>query len=404
MKVPYLLADDLSGALEAGAAFRTAGWRVVLPLAAGPPLKAVPGVLPVVSTETRTATPTDAVAAVRRVLADRRAAGATLLFKKIDSTLRGPIGAELSAMVAELAPRLVVVCPANPAVGRTVVDGMVRVGGVPLHETAFRDDPAWPTVTGDVRARLESQGAAMHGHISLAQLHRSGGADFGVRWRPAGQGTVVLTADAETEADLRTLVRSVLAGEPGAIFVGSGGLSLVLAEFFPPPRIAVARPVLPATSLLVLCGSRHPASHRQAAVLAAECGARILIHSPEAAREPLVESLVAELEQHGLAVLTCDLAAAGLAPTAVPLWLADIAAATFTRRSVDALYLTGGETAFAICRRLGAKSIEIVRVIEPGVVQSEFTLPSGSRVALVTKPGGYGDENAMIRHRDLIMK
>jgi len=404
MKAPYLLADDLSGALEAGAAFRTAGWRVVLPLAAGLPLKAEPGVLPVVSTETRTATPTAAVTAVRRVVADRRAAGATLLFKKIDSTLRGPIGAELSAVVAELAPRLVVVCPANPAVGRTVVDGMVRVGGVPLHETAFRVDPAWPATTGDVRARLGSQGVAVHGHISRAQLHGSGGADFGVRWRPAGQGTVVLTADAETEADLRALVRSMLAGEPGAIFVGSGALSLVLAEFFPPPRMAVARPVLPAASMLVLCGSRHPASHRQAATLARECAVRVLVQRPGPVSDALISSLGADLEQRRLAVLACDPAATGLAPTAVPAWLADIAAAIFSNRFVDALYLTGGETAFAVCRRLGVESIEIVREIEPGVVQSEFSLPLGKRVILVTKPGGYGNDTAMLQHSRVIMK
>mgnify|MGYP006149196131 CR=1 FL=1 len=38
----------------------------------------------------------------------------------VHAEVRGPIGAELAVVLAELKPPLVVFCPANPAAGRTV--------------------------------------------------------------------------------------------------------------------------------------------------------------------------------------------------------------------------------------------------------------------------------------------
>ena len=93
--------------IEGERVVRARGWNVSLPLTD----EAVPfsrgNHLEVVSTETRNAATLEAAAIIRRVVAVRRATGAPLLFKKIDSTLRGPIAAELNALITELAPPLV---------------------------------------------------------------------------------------------------------------------------------------------------------------------------------------------------------------------------------------------------------------------------------------------------------
>lgn len=112
------------------------------------------GNLIVFSSETRNAAPREAARrAARRVtelLRVTKAWPGELLFKKIDSTLRGPIGAELQVLLTAFPGRRILLCPANPFTGRTVRGGVLHVQGVPLHLTEFRNDPLAPVTTGDL--------------------------------------------------------------------------------------------------------------------------------------------------------------------------------------------------------------------------------------------------------------
>ncbi|HYD82654.1 MAG TPA: four-carbon acid sugar kinase family protein, partial [Opitutus sp.] len=103
-----------------------------------------------VTTETRNAAPVLAAAAVENALTIARACGRELWFKKIDSTLRGPVAAELSALAAAMPRTRILFAPANPAAGRTVQQGILRVHGVPVAETEFGRDPANPVRTSSL--------------------------------------------------------------------------------------------------------------------------------------------------------------------------------------------------------------------------------------------------------------
>src|SRR6185436_2420421 len=111
----FFLAVDLSGALDAAGAFHHAGRRVKIMLSleawSGPTSdEDVVGV----TTETRNASPADAAAAVRRAIAQGNARGGRLVYKKIDSTLRGPVAAELAALAAVMPEARILFTPANP--------------------------------------------------------------------------------------------------------------------------------------------------------------------------------------------------------------------------------------------------------------------------------------------------
>src|SRR5690349_12261232 len=114
-----ILADDLTGACDTGCLF--AG--------AGPVAVTVPGVLEAhdravlaVDTETRMLPDAAAAAVLReaaRRLRPRLAAGP--VFKKIDSTMRGPVAAEVAALLEHGPPFAgALVCPAFPAERRVV--------------------------------------------------------------------------------------------------------------------------------------------------------------------------------------------------------------------------------------------------------------------------------------------
>ena len=402
---PYLLADDLSGALESGAAFRAHGWSVSLPLTN----ETAPfsrGNLEVVSTETRNAATLEAAAIIRRLVAARRATGAPLLFKKIDSTLRGPIAAELNALITELAPPLVVICPANPLEGRTVIRGIVRVNGVPLEQTAFSGDPVWPATSGDLRARLAVQGLVVHAHIGLEVI--AGGAPAIARYISntveEHADTVVLTSDALTFFDLRALVEGALTTEPASVLVGSGALGRVIAEHLPTPAPAAAPAVVTSGPLVVLCGSRHPASHRQIEILVRDCGALELITHPHDPMPPLIDRIVAAIDERRPVAVRCKPTRLGVGSEAIPLWLAEVAVALLAKRRPGVLYLTGGETAFAVCRHLGGARLEVLRELAPGVVLSELIFPSRPALQIISKPGGFGDPRSLAEVCVEIMK
>lgn len=122
-----LLADDLSGACDSAVAFAKAGFRTRFELGHSNWGRDVD--LVALSTETRESDPVLAAEAVVRACRSIRAAGLRLLFKKIDSVLRGPVRAEIEATLTATGLRAAVVCPAFPSQGRQVRDGRLLVHG-----------------------------------------------------------------------------------------------------------------------------------------------------------------------------------------------------------------------------------------------------------------------------------
>lgn len=121
-----IIADDLTGSLDAAAPFAVRGIETVVALTPGAVASALdqkPRVLSV-STDSREVDPQAAAAAVRVALAGLPPG--TPIFKKVDSRLKGNIAAELDA----IPHRQSLVVPAIPAFGRLVRNGHVVGFGV----------------------------------------------------------------------------------------------------------------------------------------------------------------------------------------------------------------------------------------------------------------------------------
>src|SRR5437773_2173438 len=118
-----IMADDLTGACDAGTLF--AG-RAPVPVTVWPAAPVVAEVA-VVDTESRHIDREAASARVSGAAASRPAA--TSWFKKIDSTLRGHVGAEIVALLEATGAPSAVTCPAFPSEGRVVLDRVLWVDG-----------------------------------------------------------------------------------------------------------------------------------------------------------------------------------------------------------------------------------------------------------------------------------
>src|SRR5262245_14244315 len=263
-----LIADDLTGACDAGAMFAGRG-PVSVVLGSG----AVDRARPVVALDTESrALPADAarrlVRATAHRLAGRLAEG--VLFKKIDSTLRGPVGDEIDALQEASGRRIALVCPPFPGQGRTVRNGVLRVGDTPAHLSAVGRDPAYPAGTSSLTDILARGTNLPVRQVGLDELRRDA-ASLRRALERIGRG--IVSADAETDADLEALAS--VATAPGVMLAGSAG---------PPPAVAArlgheARPpALPrGRAWLIAVGSLHPASRAQLDALATAGVARAIV-------------------------------------------------------------------------------------------------------------------------------
>jgi uncharacterized protein YgbK (DUF1537 family) len=352
-----IVADDLTGACDTGALFTARG---PVPVTVWPdPAPRAP--VSVVDTESR-ALP--AAEAARRVTAVARGAARTRVFKKIDSTLRGPIGAEVDALLRATASAGALVCPALPAQGRVVVERILTVGAVPVAETAIADDPTFPRAAGtsNVVDLLRPQLDRPLAWVPLDRV-RAGGAALTARLgRLAG---TVIVADAETDADLDMLAQAVLEMDSPPLLVGAAGLALALAR-----RLGLAAPRVdpPAGERwLILAGSRHPATRRQV----------------EAAREA------------GLTVLAAPETPQG-DPGAAVQALAAQARARLDAERFDVVLVTGGETLAALYRALGAERLDLEGAPRPGLALGRLRVPGREPVCVVTKAGGFGEPDLLV--------
>jgi len=80
--------------------------------------------------------------------------------------------------------------------------------------------------------------------------------------------------------------------------------------------------------------------------------------------------------------------------------LAEITATVVEGVAVGGLVLTGGDTARAVCDRLGAQGILVLREVEPGIPLARIV--GTNELPIVTKAGGFGHVNALIRARRLL--
>jgi uncharacterized protein YgbK (DUF1537 family) len=217
------IADDLTGALEAGAKFAERGMDAAVTTRLEFEVDAA---VTVVDTESRHI---DADAAAARVAACARPA--SLIYKKTDSTLRGNIGPELGALRRAYPEARMTYVPAYPALRRTVRRGRLYVDGVPVHETEFGRDLLNPVGESRVREAV--------------------GADFDCE-----------IVDGETDADVGLAAERILAAPGVRIVAGPAAIAGALAERIAHP-VAASAEWPRVRECLVVNGSRHPASAAQ---------------------------------------------------------------------------------------------------------------------------------------------
>jgi 3-dehydrotetronate 4-kinase len=405
------IADDYTGASDLANTLTRAGLRTVQTIGVPADDLALPEVdAVVVSLKSRSIEASHAVARSREADKWLRGRGADHVLFKIcstfDSTDAGNIGPVMDALRAASGDAIVLVTPAFPETGRTVYQGNLFVGSVPLNESPLKDHPLNPMHDASLVRVLSRQSRTRIGLVDLATVARGGDAVRSRLADLASQGVGAAIIDAVFDSDLTIVGAAAL---DHRVSVGASGIGLGLARALvtsgklSSQAVAMAADGAVGGPAACLAGSCSQATLAQIAnaekimpVLHLD-PERVIAGQDEAKRAlswatgrladgPVLiassaspEEVIALQARHGRE-------AAG---HAIEQAMAEIAEG-LVRAGVHRLVVAGGETSGAVVDRLGIPGFLVGPEIAPGVPVLRTVGVQGGEMLLALKSGNFG--------------
>lgn len=405
-----VIADDFTGSNDTGVQLAKKGARteVMLTPAQKPSRRA--DVL-VINTESRAIPAAQAAQAVQQALAPWcEATTMPLVYKKIDSTFRGNVGAEVTAAMRAANRKLAVIAAAIPAAGRTTRDGLCLVNGTPLLETEFASDPKTPIISSRIAELVTLQSDIPVHEVSLEDVRRGQLSALLVAF--AAEGECMVVVDAVEDRDLSLIAHAICEQETLPLLVGAAGL----ANALPVSLFMQEKQELP---VLVVAGSMSEATRRQ--VDNALCQDRAKVVDIDAARlasahfeqeiASVVEQACALLSRQHHTILRTSrsvedrqmidtlCARVGMSRQALGERLSQrlgtITLLIIEQARIGGLFLTGGDIATAVASALGAEGYRIQSEVAPCIPCGTFVNSEIDDLPVITKAGGFGSDSTL---------
>lgn len=359
-----VIADDITGGAEIAGIGLRYGLRVVLSTRSD--IACPDADLWVVSTDSRSMCWEEAFVVTVLTVANIKAKGIAHIFKKTDSVLRGHIAVELVAQLKAEGKKKVVLCPANPASGRKIINGTYYIDGIPLHETGFSKDPDFRVKTSNVKEIV--------------------GSDFLC-------GMDILIVDASSVEDLKSATRL---RDHDTILAGSAAFFEAFLDNQDYQLSAQNKELPLLRNALFVRGSAFAKSRKEVEKSAAH-GAKVTYLSPLTIDAPdyqqkitgyssEVVSILNNSENAILAIgepILLGKAAAGK----IKILMAEVVSNVLSKVNVQELVIEGGATTSAILDNLNFTRFIPTFEYAPGVVRMKIC--DNETMCLTIKPGSY---------------
>jgi D-threonate/D-erythronate kinase len=290
--------------------------------------------------------------------------------------------------------RHALIATAVPSQGRIMRGGEVYVNGVPLSENPLRFEPL----------SLPS--------APLADLLRTACSEMSVHmWRcghapplSGASGLHAYVADCESDDDLDRLARFAMDHSARLLIVGASGFGTALAKQLSALRmrnIASANRCAskPLAAILFVVGSRTPASAEQIVRLIEEGAQEIAMRFPFAEHD-MVDSFGMDARggvRPSLMVLRppASLEFVKESSSEIAAALGQSASRVVRHLEIDAVVISGGDTALAVFHALDIGQADLLGELSPGVPLGTVQIDR-DLVTFVTKSGSFGDPDALV--------
>jgi uncharacterized protein YgbK (DUF1537 family) len=411
-----IIADDFTGALDTGVQFATCGAQTYVVVDAEIDYTKIASNIEVlvIDTETRHLNKTAAYQKVFSIVKQASKMEIPYIYKKTDSALRGNIGSELTAAIQASGEKHIHFVPAFPQMGRTTVNGVHYVNGIPISKSVFGQDPFEPVRHSDIREIIASQ-SDIQVNILKNKVLESCVSMKGI-----------LLYDSSCNQDIENIVAELIKKDEIHLMAGCAGLACVLSHKF--KWKGKQRQIFEIKDrILVACGSVNPISVAQCNDAENKGAPRFKLTAGQKLNPDWIKSYAADAfirqlydackKNHIVILDTNDsengesaVAYArekGISPVKMRVDIVSTMACVLKRlidRGFDStIFIMGGDSLVEFVRQAGIKAISPVCEIECGVVLSQFKYHHRI-LNVISKSGGFGQSTLFSDLYDTVLR
>ncbi len=400
-----VIADDLTGSNDTGVHFLAADNEVVVVVDPKKDSSTPTADTVVINTDSRLCSRETAYQKVSESMNAYVHPRPKEIYKKVDSTLRGNVGAEIDAVMDTVGFHLACVATATPRNGRTVKNGVCYVNGVELGDTEMAKDPFTPVHFSDIRKIITAQSRRSTELLPLEIIRSPFAEAQSYLTKLVEAGAEIIVSDAETVDDLRVSTRLFEHLAQQVLYVGSAGLFHAMKDTAVTHTDRVALNTDNTPKILFVVGSLMETTLSQVEYMQQRNPIHISMLSTENLLSELeseiklqIDSINSAYQQSDIVLLRTDRSKTdeSLVASKVGSTLGRVVKGVVNATELDAMVVTGGDTALNVLRSLEIGSIKLIDEVSPGIPISTIQIPGSTKPTLfVTKAGSYGESNAL---------
>ena len=395
-----IIADDLTGANDTGAILAQNGFKVGTILKTDHMEQFEDYDVLCISTNSRGISGTEAYARVQEAAALFPRNESILYSKRVDSTLRGNVGAEIDSILDYLGEdyRAVVVA-SFPGSGRTCIGDILLVNEVPLQMTEVAKDPTAPVHTSRVTEIIRQQSRHSVGYIGLEKVLESSGKLLEQLLETAKQHRIIVM-DARTVRDIEAIAACCAASGLKIAAIDPGSFTAALAgNLFKHKKEAIQKKLLcglgsasdlTRQQLQYLKKIANPLVVRMNAGEFFRADRRALVITTTESKEDVLDLSSVDGAEH-CSKKEC----AGAITDTIAQVLYDLVQEMDGR--VGGVYASGGDVAAAFCEKLGISGFNVKGEVIPLAIYSNTIGGAHEGLPMITKGGLVGREDTLLQ-------
>jgi uncharacterized protein YgbK (DUF1537 family) len=416
----YIVADDLSGANDTGVKFTKKGYNASVSIINKQPTIVIPDNIDVfvVDTETRELESEHAREKLNSILKKLRIDQDDFVYKKVDSTMRGNIGAEIEEIMKYLKKDICIFSPSFPSHQRVTIDSYLVVDQKPLGKSDYSSNHLNQEENSFIPFLLKKQTDFPVGQIDLKDVAK-GQKIILLKINDLYQkGNKIIVIDSTNEEHLKDIFASGLKFDGSVLFSGSAGL----ANHFPKnnnrPEKLNENIENTKSPVIVVAGSRNSVVGQQVGYLKNSLNLpeiKIELEQIFSDRDSILENYTAksiELINAGQDLLIYTDAIynerqsinnklmvkyhLGFRELEIEIKkiFSKLTSEIIKNTKARNLILTGGDVALGVCKELGIYNLNIFDELLPGIPLAIANYKN-YKLNIITKAGGFGKEDTL---------
>ena len=415
MKKILIVADDFTGANDTGVQFSKINLKTIVITNNDHINKALlESEVLVVNTESRFDNKDIAYTKTFRIGKIVKSKNIKYFYKKLDSTMRGNIGAEISGLMDSLGIEHTFIVPALPSNGRTTVNGNVFVNGVLLAETEVANDPKNP-VRESYIPRIISQQTDKKTAVVDYNVVLSGKQNLSQKVQSLiNEGNDILIIDAKEKEDIDLIASVITETKKKVLYAGCSGLAEYLTKYLDLKKEDKKSSVIIAGSISEVTRRQIEFAVRNSDVTLIDIDAEKLFTKESGQEKKRIIDLIKKVSINGGDMIIRSASSRddvtrsflkgeenGLdrfkVSDTIASFLGEIAKYIIVELKIKGIMFTGGDTAIKAAQCLNISGTIIRDEVISGVPYGYFADEQYKDIIIVSKAGGFGTEDAIFQ-------